>query len=142
MLTAKNTTAPRLPKAVEAAGLFGPRLTSLVAYLKGVCHASYSTIRKFLRDVAGVKVSRGYLTKLIAKASRSLADCHGQLLDRLRDEATLNVDETGHPENRQKYWTWCFRAQLFTLFRIDKSRGSEVLIATLGTEFNGVLGCD
>ena len=131
-----------LPKAVEAAGLFGPRLTSLVAYLKGVCHASYSTIRKFLRDVAGVKVSRGYLTKLIAKASRSLADCHGELLERLRDEAALNVDETGHPENRQKYWTWCFRAHLFTLFHIDKSRGSEVLIEALGTEFNGVLGCD
>ena len=39
-------------------------------------------------------------------------------------------------------WTWCFRAQLFTLFHIDKSRGSEVLIEALGTEFNGVLGCD
>ena len=52
------------------------------------------------------------------------------------------MDETGHKENRQKYWTWCFRAQLYTLFRIDKSRGSEVLVEVLGTEFNGVLGCD
>jgi transposase len=131
-----------LPKAVEAAGLFGARLTALVAYLKGVCHASFSTIRKFLRDVVGVNVSRGYLAKLIAKVSASLAASYGELLDRLPDEAALNVDETGHPENRQKYWTWCFRAQLFTLFHIDKSRGSEVLIEALGTEFNGVLGCD
>ena len=30
----------------------------------------------------------------------------------------------------------------YTLFRIDKSRGSEVLIEVLGPEFNGVLGCD
>ena len=82
------------------------------------------------------------LAKLIAKVSASLAASYGELLDRLPDEATLNVDETGHPENRQKYWTWCFRAQLFTLFHIDKSRGSEVLIEALGTEFNGVLGCD
>jgi len=29
--------------------------------MKGVCHASFSTIRKFLRDVVGVDVSRGYL---------------------------------------------------------------------------------
>jgi transposase len=39
-------------------------------------------------------------------------------------------------------WAWCFRASLFTLFKIDKSRGSDVLVETLGTEFNGVLGCD
>ena len=34
---------------------------------KDVCHASFSTIRKFLRDVVGIPVSRGYLAKLIAK---------------------------------------------------------------------------
>jgi transposase len=28
------------------------------------------------------------------------------------------------------------------LFRIDKSRGSQVLVEVLGTEFDGVLGCD
>ena len=131
-----------LPEAVEKAGLFGPRLTALVAHLKGVCHASFTTIRKFLRDVVGVHVSRGYLAKLIAKVSRSLAGAYNELFDRLPSEASLNVDETGHRENRQKYWTWCFRAQLYTLFRIDKSRGSEVLVEVLGTEFNGVLGCD
>ena len=131
-----------MPETVTRAGLFGPRLTTLVAFLKGVCHASFSTIRKFLRDVVGVSVSRGYLAKLTAKASRSLATAYDELFDRLPSEPSLNVDETGHRENRQKYWTWCFRAQLYTLFRIDKLRGSQVLIEVLGREFNGVLGCD
>jgi transposase len=131
-----------LPEAVEKAGLFGPRLTALVAFMKGVCHASFSTMRKFLRDVVRVNVSRGYLAKLIAKVSESLAGAYAELFERLPGEAFLNVDETGHKENRQKLWTWCFRAQLYTLFRIDKSRGSKVLIEVLGTEFNGVLGCD
>jgi transposase len=132
----------QIPEAVEKAGMFGPRLTALVAYLKGVCHASFSTIRKFLRDVVGVDVSRGYLVKVITKVSQSLAGAYRELLERLPGEASLNVDETGHRENREKFWTWCFRAQLYTLFRIDKSRGSQVLIEVLGTEFNGVLGCD
>jgi transposase len=131
-----------LPPEVKKAGLFGPRLTALVAYLKGACHASFSTIRKFLRDVVRVNVSRGYLAKLIAKVSQSLAGAYRELCDRLPSEEWLNVDETGHRENRQRYWTWCFRAQLYTLFRIEKSRGSEVLVEALGTEFNGVLGCD
>jgi len=31
---------------------------------------------------------------------------------------------------------------MYTLFRIDKSRGAKVLMEVLGEEFNGVLGCD
>jgi transposase len=131
-----------LPEAVVKAGLFGPRLTALIAFMKGVCHASFSTIRKFLRDVVQVDVSRGYLAKLIAKASESLAAAYAELFERLPGEAVLNVDETGHKEYREKFWTWCFRAQLYTLFRIDKSRGSKVLVEVLGKEFDGVLGCD
>jgi transposase len=131
-----------LPETVVKAGLFGPRLTALVAFMKGVCHASFSTIRKFLRDVVGVAVSRGYLVKVIAKVSASLAGAYAELFERLPSEASLNVDETGHKENREKFWTWCFRAAQYTLFRIDKSRGSQVLVEVLGTEFNGVLGCD
>ena len=131
-----------LPEAVEKAGLFGPRLTALVAFMKGVCHASFSTIRKFLRDVVRVTVSRGYLAKLIGKVSQSLAASYAELFERLPGEAVLNIDETGHKENGAKFWTWCFRAQLYTLFHIDKSRGSQVLVEVLGEEFNGVLGCD
>jgi transposase len=130
------------PDALEKAGLFGPRLTALVAFMKGVCHASFSTIRKFLRDVVRVQVCRGYLAKLIHKVSESLAKAYAELFGRLPGEAVLNIDETGHKENGQKFWTWCFRAGVYTLFRIDKSRGSKVLVEVLGEEFKGVLGCD
>jgi transposase len=131
-----------MPQVVAKTGLFGPRLTTLVAFMKGVCHASFSTIRKFLRDVVGIKVSRGYLAKVIAKVSQWLAPAYEELLARLPGEAFLNVDETGHKENAKKFWTWCFRAELYTLFRIEPTRSSQVLIDTLGKEFNGVLGCD
>ena len=39
-------------------------------------------------------------------------------------------------------WTWCFRASLFTVFKIDPTRSGDVLIEVLGEEFQGVLGCD
>lgn len=130
------------PPEVYREGLFKERLTSLVAYLKNVCHASFSTIRKFIRDVLGEKVSRGYLRKLIQKVSQSLEVPYNELLDRLPLETKVNVDETGHKENGDKFWTWVFKAELYVLFRIDKSRGSKVLIEVLGKEFDGVLGCD
>lgn len=131
-----------LPAELVQAGLSGPRLTALVAYMKGVCHASFSTVRKFLRDVVGVRVSRGYLRKLIAKVSDALEDSWEELRVRLAFEPHLNVDETGHKNNGERFWTWCFRAAQYTVFKVDKSRGSKVLIEVLGTEFDGVLGCD
>ncbi len=123
-------------------GLFKARLTALVAYMKNALHASFSTIRKFIRDVLGEPVSRGYLVKLIQKVSQSLERPYEELLERIPLEATLNVDETGHKNNGDRFWTWVFKAQLYVLFRIDKSRGSKVLIEMLGREFEGTLGCD
>jgi transposase len=137
----KNVYAP-LPAAVEKGGLVGPKLTAWVAYLKGVCHASFSTIRRFFRDVLKVRISRGQLAKLIGKATDSLAVAYDDLLARLPGESRLNVDETGHKENSKSLWTWAFRAESYTLFKIDSSRGSDVLIEVLGKEFDGVLGCD
>jgi len=130
------------PPEVRKEGLFKTRLTALVAYLKNVCHASFSTIRKFFRDVLGEPVSRGYLAKLIQKVSQSLERPYEELLERIPLEATLNVDETGHKDNGDRFWTWVFKAELYVLFRIDKSRGSKVLIEVLGREFEGTLGCD
>ena len=133
---------PALPGAVEQGGLFGPRLTALVAYQKGHAHASYTTIQDFLGDVIGVDVSTGYLAKLIGKASVALKAPYDELLDALPREDVLNVDETGHKDLGKKHWTWCFRALLFVLFKIDARRSSEVLIEVLGKEFKGVIGAD
>jgi transposase len=131
-----------LPGPIETGGLLGPRLTALIAYLKGVGHASFSTIRKFLRDVVGVTVSRGQLARVIAKVSDALAQPYDELLGRLPDEPALNVDETGHKDRGDLLWTWCFKAELYTLFKIEPSRSADVLIEVLGEEFDGVLGCD
>jgi transposase len=131
-----------LPSGIDKGGLVGPRLTALIAYLKGACHASYSTIRKFLRDVVGVCISRGQLAKVIGKVSQALDAPYEALLENLAEQLRLNVDETGHRERGEQWWTWCFRASLYTVFKIDPTRSGDVLLEVLGEEFDGVLGCD
>ena len=131
-----------LPPEVEKGGLLGPQLTALIGYLKGACHASFSTIRKFLRDVLKLTVSRGLLSKVVNKTSVAMAGAYEQLRALLPGEKRLNVDETGHKDRGKGWWTWCFRAELYTLFKIAPSRGSGVLVEMLGREFDGVLGCD
>ncbi len=131
-----------LPEHSARGGLVGPRLTTLIAYLKGFCHASFSTLRKFLRDVVRVTIARGQLAKVIGKVCTALEDPYQELLATLPGEPLLNVDETGHKDKGQRLWTWCFRASLYTLFKIDPTRSGDVLIEVLGKEFDGVLGCD
>lgn len=138
----ERTFVPRFPNELRKASLVGPRLTALVGFLKGVCHMSFSAIRKYFRDVIGVQISRGMLGKLVAKVSASLAEPYDALLAMLAEEDRLNVDETGHKENGQRLWTWCFRAYLYTVYKISPSRGSDVLVEVLGEEFDGILGCD
>jgi transposase len=137
----RSFTAP-MPNHIERGGLVGPRLTALIAYLKGVCHASFSTVRLFLRDVMRVTISRGQLAKVIGKVSTALEGPYQELLALLAGESRLNVDETGHKDNGTLMGTWCFRAELYTLFKIDAHRSADVLIEVLGREFDGVLGCD
>ena len=137
----KTHYAP-LPGPIARGGLAGPRLTTVIAYLKGVCHASFSTIRKFVRDVIGLTISRGQLAKIIGKVSRALERPYEELLADLPEQPRLNVDETGHKQGRQRQWIWCLRAGLYTLFKIDPTRSANVLIDVLGAEFDGVLGCD
>ena len=60
----------------------------------------------------------------------------------LPGQAVLNVDETGHRHQGERWWTWCFRASLYTLFKIDPTRSADVLLKVLGQEFDGILGCD
>jgi transposase len=131
-----------MPSHIAKGGLVGPHLTALIAYLKGACHASFSTIRTFLRDVVGVTISRGELSKILGKVSAALQQPYEELLALLPEEAIVNVDETGHKDNGNNWWTWCFRAELYTLYRIDARRSADVLLDTLGGEFAGVLGCD
>jgi transposase len=137
----KGYKAP-MPLHVHKGGLVGPELTALIAFLKGPCHASFSTIRTFLRDVVGVTISRGELSKIISKVSDALAAPYEELLQLLPSEPVVNGDETGHKCNGQPWWTWCFRAELYTLYHIDPHRSADVLMDVLGKDFKGVLGCD
>ena len=137
-----GTLLAPLPPEVVNGGLVGPKLSALIVYQKSACHMSYTTIQAFLQDVFGIFLSTGHLAKVVQKASAALAGPYDELAGALASQAYLGIDETGHPENGENLWTWCFRADDFTVFHIDPSRGSQVLHAVLGETFGGIIGCD
>lgn len=134
---------PQLPAHVQAGGLMGPRLTALCGYIKSKLHVSYTGVADFFNEVLQLKVCRGYLVKVLHhQLSEAVAEPVNQLAAQLPQQAVVNADETGHKDQGQPYWTWCFRAKLFVFFKIAPSRSAAVLFEVLGVEFEGVLGCD
>jgi len=139
--TGQVLTTP-LPAEVAEGGLLGPRLTALVAFQKAACHMSYTTIQQFFHEVLGLTICRGQLAKTVSKVSGALEVPYDQVYQALRDQDHLGIDETGHKDQGDLMWTWCFDAPTFTVFRIDPSRGSAVLRLVLGEMFGGSIGCD
>src|SRR4051794_3770494 len=107
-----------LPGDVELGGLLGPRLTAFIAYLKGFCHASYSTIRVYLRAVLRVKASRGMLNKVIARSvlpwtsptSRSSCVCQGRPPSTSMKPGTRTTATAGGPGAFVPVCTRCSRS--------------------------------
>ena len=131
-----------LPNEVQKGGLLGADITAMTAFMKGGCHMSFSTVQQFFKEILHLDVSRGMLSKTTQKVSAALKPAYQQLAEHLPDESYLGIDETGHKDNGDKYWTWCLQRPDYSFFHIDKSRGSKVLFDLLGDEYEGIIGCD
>ena len=139
--TGKVHIAP-MPDEIRKGGLLGANITAAVAFMKGGCHMSYTTIQQFLNELMNLDISRGMLCKAAQKVSQSLQPAYEQLAERLLYESQVGVDETGHHDEGKLHWTWCFDTPDYSLFSIDKSRGSEVLEKMLGKDFAGIVCAD
>jgi len=87
-------------------------------------------------------LSRGMLCKATQKVSQALHPPYQQLLERLPQESHPGIDEMGHKDEGRLHWTWCFQTPAYSLFHINASCGSEVLVRMLGEDFGGIIGCD
>jgi len=140
-VTGKVHIAP-MPDHIRKGGLLGADVTAAVAFMKGGCHMSFSTIKRFFKEIMKLDLSQGMLCKTTQKVSDSLETFYNKLAARLPNEPYIGIDETGHKDNGRKYWTWCFQTPQYSLFHINISRGSRVLFDLLGKAFGGTIGCD
>jgi hypothetical protein len=123
--------------------LFGPRMLSMIGWLKSRAHCSYTTIEAWFSDVLDLPVSRGYLAKLCnGLISDSLANSYEELKQAIPRQKQLGSDETGLKNNGKPHWIWCITAKWFSLYHIAPTRSRSVLEELIGAEFDGVLNCD
>jgi len=140
-VTGRIHIAP-MPDEIRKGGLFGADVTAAIAFMKGGCHMSYTTIQQLFKELFELDISRGMLCKAAQKVSNALKPAYDQLAQCLPQELQVGVDETGHHDDGKLHWTWCFDTHDYSLFRIDSSRGSKVLEKMLGKDFSGIVCAD
>lgn len=135
-----TTTLAPVPE--QHASQFGPQLTALIAYLTVVCRMPRLVVQRFLEGALQIPISLGSTQHAWEETSAAVVAPYAELEAALRQEAVLNVDETGHRTNGDKRWLWTFVAHTFVVYRIAASRGSDVLKHVLGETFAGIVGSD
>jgi len=128
--------------ALGAAVQIGPRALGLAAEMKHAWGVPYRKVTGILERGLGLRVSPGTLARAEQRLAAQAEPTSYHLLLALRESGVVHGDETGWKVAGEKAWLWVFTAEGVTVYTIDRRRSHEVAERILGTEFQGVLGCD
>jgi hypothetical protein len=120
----------------------GPRARLLTCYSRAHLGISLGKTRDLLHDFFGLTISRAGLLGHLRWGGQLFAPVVDELLELLRQSPVVQGYETGWRIDGQPAWVWCFRDPRLALFLIDRHRGRDVLIRTLGESFAGTLVSD
>ena len=137
----RRTVYAPLPEGVRPDEVCGPRLESLIAWLKADLGASYTKIEAFTRGILGVTLARSTLCAVVRRASEGLRESVETLERAVPTQASLHVDETGWKTAGQRRWVWVF-CNPALCFMTVASRGAVELRSVLGDSFAGALHSD
>lgn len=120
----------------------GPRA---LAWAAGLNKAYGLTVRKtcaVLEGLLGLKLTPGGLAQAVQRLAGKMAGGYEALLATLRQEAAVFADETSWWVGGPGWWLWAFTTPKTTVYRVEQSRGSQVVQQTLGPDFGGMLVSD
>ena len=120
----------------------GLHVMLFVVYQKVIMGLSYSKIQHELERYFQLHVSLGELPRIVDEIAQRFGPAYTQLINLLRQQQTLHVDETGWPVDGDNHWLWVFVNDVVALYIVSHSRGSKIPKAMLGPDFAGVVISD
>lgn len=126
----------------SAAVQIGPHALALGCEMKHRLGISYGKIHTFFQSVFAFTLSRATLVRADHRLAALLAPTYEQLILSIRGKEVVHGDETGWKIGGHNAWLWVFTEEAITVYLIDPSRAHQVIERILGTDFQGVLGCD
>lgn len=135
VITARSELA--LPKSD-----IGLNATILICYLWVAVCMPFTKIRDYLKTFFGLRISTSGLSRHVIRVARIMKDIYNEILQDIKNGATLHADETGWRIRGKNWWLWVFGTQDSACFTVDKTRGSAVVRRVLGEIFLGLLVVD
>ncbi len=138
----KRWTQGELPEGVPT-GAFGPRLMALVVYMTSLLRLPKRPVQWLLRDVLGVEVALGSVSKAEAQVSQALAAPVEEARQYIRNQrGPVHLDDTGWHEGPQRKALWAAATSLVAVFLIAEGRRKKVAQEILGKDFQGIAVTD
>ncbi len=125
-----------------AAVQLGPRALAVAALLNKELGVTMRKTCRVLGKLWGLRLTAGGLSQALDRVANKTAPRYDALLQTIRVSDVVYADETSWWVGGPGWWLWTFTQPTATLYRVEKSRGSQVAQGTLGADFDGVLVSD
>jgi len=125
-----------------AAHGLGPKLKAASATLKHRYGLAYRKQSELFETLLGLKITPSGLCQSGQSVSSKLKGVYEEIAELLAQAANVNCDETGWRVGTASSWLWVFGNSENTFYRIEATRGHDVVVDVLGKDFAGVLSSD
>jgi len=126
-----------LPKASVGNGIL-----VLSAWLHFALGNTISQILEVFNFHLQFKISAGGLVQMWHRLRDILRKWYEEIIEDIQKAGVLHGDETGWRVNGRTRWLWCFTSRIATIFTIERSRASPVVLEFIKECFAGVFVSD
>jgi len=137
----KKVVYPEKEAEILPRSHIGPNARAIFGYLRYI-GIPFRKVVKISKDVFGLEITHPALLHFETKIAQSGEPLYQKIKEIVRHSPFIHADETGWRVDGKNFWLWDFINKQVALFRIEESRGSEVVKDTLGEKYEGVLNSD
>jgi len=125
-------------------GRFGPHLLAQAALLRYHGRLPHRKQAELFDWQLDHPVSPGTIYNMTERVADRLRPAYEDVRASVRDSDVIYCDETGFPVDGDQHWVWTFVTDEDVFYKINESRGSQVLEDVLGDELaeDATLSCD
>jgi len=120
----------------------GPRAHGMAAELKHRLGVPYRKVADLMTSYFGLPVTHGAWVQGAARLAQRGAASYAALVQDVQHSAVVHTDDTGWRIDGESAWLWVFASATTTVYVVARSRGSDVVLETLGENFAGTLVSD
>ncbi len=117
-------TRGKLPAEVSNSA-FGPRLQAAIAALSVRNRVSRRDVTELCEELFGARICAGTVDAILARTADAFADPYEDLLARVRENGSLNMDETGWRLKGSERALWGMFTERFALFHVAPDRHED-----------------